>query len=141
MQDKHSEPEQDPNGLDNHQPGAKLDGNKPDMSLLLDMGDALKAVAHVGTIGAKKYTRGGWLLVDEGYRRYTAALLRHITDEPYGMLDHDTQCLHAAQVAWNALARLELILREMEKIKNGKAAGQAIEDDIAKYDPEREFCP
>lgn len=105
--------EEDPNGLDQHDAGAKLDSGKPDMSLLLEMGKALQAVAMVGTHGANKYTRSGWLSVSNGVDRYTAALLRHITYETYDEWDSDLpDTLHAAQVAWNALARLELILRE-----------------------------
>ena len=48
--------------------------------------------------------------------RYGNALARHIlAEETEGMIDKDTQCLHAAQIAWNALARLELIERSREK--------------------------
>jgi len=40
-------------------------------------------------------------------------MLRHLlAEETEGPIDNDTQCLHAAQVAWNAMARLELILRD-----------------------------
>lgn len=104
--------EVDPNGTDQHAPGAKLDHGKPDMSLLLHFGRALQAVAGVGTIGANKYSRGGWQSVPDGVNRYTAALGRHMYEEHYDPVDSDTGCLHAAQVAWNALARLELMLRE-----------------------------
>jgi len=104
--------------MDQHEPGAKLDGDKPDMSLLLMFGKALTMVADVGTAGAKKYTRGGWQSVPDGENRYTAAMLRHLyTDEQYDSdirewTDHDI--LHDAQVAWNAIARLELKLRRLE---------------------------
>jgi hypothetical protein len=106
--------EKDPNGIDPHAPGAKLDAGKPDASLLLDFGRALAEVARVCTFGATKYTRGGWTHVSDGPNRYTAALLRHLLAEVRGKTDPDSGLRHAAQVAWNALARLELVLRGEE---------------------------
>jgi hypothetical protein len=103
--------EVDPNGRDAHAPGAKLDAGKPDCSLLLDFGLALRAVAEVGTYGAKKYSRGGWMQVPEGEVRYTAALMRHLLAESSSPVDEDTGLLHAQHAAWNALARLEFMLR------------------------------
>lgn len=104
--------EKDPNGIKQHDHGAKTDAGKPDCSLLLLFGKALRAVAEVGTFGAEKYTRGGWQGVPDGINRYTAAMLRHILAEAYEEFDKDLPVRHAAQVAWNALARLELMLRE-----------------------------
>ncbi len=104
--------EEDPDGIKQHDAGAKLDAGKPDTSLLLMFGKALLAVAGVGTFGAKKYTRGGWQSVAEGRERYTAALLRHLFASQYEDYDPDTGLLHLAQVAWNALAICELVLRE-----------------------------
>ena len=107
--------ETDPNGVDQHDLGAKLDSGKPDASLLGMFGRALLAVAEVGTHGAAKYTRGGWQHVSDGFNRYTAAMLRHYLKENQEEYDTDLPVLHAAQVAWNALARLELLLREKEE--------------------------
>src|SRR5690606_37443511 len=104
----------DPNGLSPHTPGAKLDGGKPDLSLLVMFGRALQAVGEVGTFGAKKYTRGGWQHVPDGFTRYTAAMLRHVFKENESSVDSDSGLTHAAHAAWNALARLELMLREKE---------------------------
>ena len=109
--------EVDPNGLGVHDMGAKMDSNKPDCSLLLMFGKALQAVAEVGTFGATKYTRGGWQRVEDGFNRYTAALLRHLFKENYKLYDDNLPVLHASQVAWNALARLELLLRIREEEK------------------------
>ena len=106
--------EEDPNGIQQHAAGAKLDRGKPDASLLLMFGRALNSVAEVGTFGADKYTRGGWQEVPDGKERYTAALLRHLCKEHYASVDTDSGLLHAAHGAWNALARLELILRERD---------------------------
>jgi hypothetical protein len=104
----------DPNGKDQHEKGAKLDSGKPDCSLLLMFGKALEAVGRIGTFGASKYSRGGWQSVPGGQERYTAALLRHLFKEHYQDNDPDSGLLHSAHTAWNALARLELKLREIE---------------------------
>jgi hypothetical protein len=110
--------------IDQHAPGAKLDSDKPDLSLLQDFGLALQEVALVGTYGKHKYSRGGWQTVQEGFFRYTAALLRHFFKEKTATYDDDpwyntplglpfkNRIRHDAQVAWNALARLELRLRD-----------------------------
>ena len=105
--------ESDPTGKDPHQPGAKLDAGKVEMGLILNgMPRALLQVARVATYGANKYTRDGWLTVPDGPRRYTDAMYRHLNAEARGELhDADTQLEHAAHAAWNALARLELLLR------------------------------
>lgn len=109
----------DPAGLAANSPGAKLDFGKNRLGLvLLDFSRALQAVGEVGTYGAKKYSDGGWRHVDDGERRYTDAMLRHLFKEGAGELrDSDTTILHAAHTAWNALARLDLMMRRMEQGK------------------------
>lgn len=107
--------EHDPNGIDPHAHGAKLDAGKIKAGVLGDFALALSAVAEVGTFGAEKYTRGGWQHVPNGVERYTDAMWRHLLDENQEAFDADSGLLHAAHLAWNALARLELMLR-------GKAA-------------------
>ena len=108
--------ERDPHGTDQHAPGAKLDAGKPRVGLVLgDFAHALHAVACVGTFGACKYTDHGWLSVPNGPARYTDAMLRHWLAEQTGELtDEQTGLHHAAHLAWNALARLELLLREQQ---------------------------
>lgn len=82
---------------------------------------ALEAVAKVSVFGAKKYKSPvgdmGYLEVEDGYRKYTEALGRHLKDEALeGFVnDKDGGVLHPAQAAWNALARLEKLLREFEQ--------------------------
>jgi len=83
--------------------------------LILSFGDALIAVAKVGTYGAKKYTRDGWLKVPDGSNRYTAALARHLFAENSERIDSESGLLHSSHVAWNALARLQLKLRPTDK--------------------------
>jgi len=100
--------EEDPAGTGAHDPGAKLDAGKVMASILLDFNKALLAVAEVGTVGAKKYSRGGWKEVPDGYNRYTDAMIRHLfADSIYDDGINGTGLLHDAQVAWNALARLQ----------------------------------
>jgi len=110
--------ESDPNGLDQHAVGSKLDAGKPKLGLVLgDFGNALLAVGEVGTFGADKYTAHGWLSVENGEARYTDALYRHLVKEGLGeTVDEDSELLHAAHAAWNALAKLELQLRNAKGI-------------------------
>jgi len=110
-----SDKEQDPTGRNQHEPGSKLDAGKPMASLLSHFGLALLEVAKVGTFGAKKYTFGGWQEVPEGVLRYSDAMWRHLCKEHTEAIDKDSGMLHQAQIAWNALARLELMLRASQK--------------------------
>lgn len=108
--------ERDPNGKDPHGGGAKLDAGKNRLGLvLLGFSKALREVGKVGTYGAAKYTDNGWVDVPDGIARYTDAMLRHtLVDEPN---DPDTGLAHAAHAAWNALARLDLMLRKAEGVE------------------------
>lgn len=108
--------ESDPHGMEASMPGAKLDAGKNKLSLtILGFSRALEAVGWVSTKGAEKYSPGGWVYVPSGIERYTDALCRHLNLEGRGeRVDSDLGVLHATQVAWNALARLDLMLREEE---------------------------
>lgn len=78
---------------------------------------AISAVAAVSAFGASKYAWKGWEGVPDGYNRYSDALVRHLGYEGQGeVLDPDSGLLHAAHAAWNALARLELLIKEREKV-------------------------
>lgn len=94
--------------------GVKFDSGKPRVSLVLGgFSRALEAVSEVGTFGANKYTDDGWLSVPDGVARYSDAHLRHILKEQQGEVnDPESGLSHAAHTAWNALARLELLLRK-----------------------------
>lgn len=82
---------------------------------------ALAAVARCSEFGLKKYNLDyedrNFLEVEGGFGRYTDGMLRHlageVTDE--GGVDPETSLPHAYAVAWNALARLELKLKEEEQ--------------------------
>jgi hypothetical protein len=107
--------ESDPTGRAPHEPGAKLDAGKAPVlrGLLAYFPRACRAVADVSAHGAGKYTWRGWETVPDGIDRYGDALVRHLLTEDER--DRDSGLLHAAHAAWNALARLELILREQER--------------------------
>lgn len=107
--------ETDPTGRSASEPGAKLDAGKTYAALLADFSRALMAVAEVSTFGAKKYSRGGWQSVPDGITRYTDAKWRHLLAGAASAHDPESGLLHAAHEAWNALAVLELKLREEQR--------------------------
>lgn len=77
---------------------------------------AIGAVAEVSAFGASKYAWKGWESVPDGFERYSDAMVRHLAYEGQGeVLDPDSGLLHRAHAAWNALASLELLLKEMEE--------------------------
>ena len=100
-----------------HVAGAKDDGGKPNMNLVLGgFPDALLAVGRVGTYGANKYTPYGWHEVEDGVNRYLSALLRHYIAYVKGnKLDGESYLPHLAHLAWNSLAVLQL---ELEKVSS-----------------------
>lgn len=108
--------ESDPNGTPANATGAKLDAGKVRPSLIIEgMARAIWAVAEVATFGANKYTDGGWIEVPKGQERYADAQYRHVLKRAKGeQVDPDSQKLHLAHDAWNALAKLDLFLREQE---------------------------
>jgi len=103
----------DPTGKTQHEAGAKLDARKVRAGLVISsFARALTEISEVGTYGARKYTDNGWLEVPDGEARYTDAMYRHLLAEARGeKFDEESGLLHAAHAAWNALARLELVLR------------------------------
>lgn len=106
--------EHDPTGRRPGEPGAKLDAGKPRAALALGgFARALVEVARVGTFGAAKYSDDGWRSVPDGAERYADALCRHLLADLAGEAnDPESGLAHAAHTAWNALARLELLLNE-----------------------------
>ena len=117
VKSSHIAAEIDPRGLKSGDPGAKFDAGKVRPSLILNaMPLAILAVSEVGTYGANKYSENGWKDVDNGIARYTDAMDRHRIKEGLEVFDGDSGLMHAAQVAWNALARLELMLCEFRSM-------------------------
>ena len=106
----------DPNGKQPGEPGAKFDDGKIQVVRggLHYFPRAITAVAELSCIGAKKYSWKGWEKVPDGIHRYGDALGRHELriEDNFNRRDPDTGVLEATAVAWNALARLELILRD-----------------------------
>lgn len=67
----------------------------------------IEDVVKVYTAGADKYGDNNWQNLENGYQRYKAALFRHLLEYEKGTeVDPETNCLHLAQVAWNAIAML-----------------------------------
>lgn len=109
--------EKDPTGKSQHEPGAKVDAGKLRYGLVLSgFAHALRAVTRVGTLGAAKYSDYGFLKVPNGFDRYEDAQGRHQFQRHCGeLLDPESNELHLTHEAWNALAKLELFLREEAK--------------------------
>ncbi len=103
--------------IEQHRPGVKADKGKVRMHLITGgMARAITEVAKVGTFGANKYSDGGWVFVPDGFNRYEDAqqrhaALRHMNEE----FDSESGLLHLSHEAWNALAKLDLYLRGIQK--------------------------
>lgn len=70
---------------------------------------ALPLVAAVSAMGAEKYAWGAWVGVPNAHARYMDAMLRHAAAMSRGEeLDAESGFPHAAHMAWNALAIVEL---------------------------------
>ncbi len=97
---------------DQHTPGAKLDAGKDEYDMVLySFPEALAAVDKVGKFGSKKYSKGGFLEVPNGQVRYFNAGIRHQIQKLRGeATDPESNELHLAHAAWNALAELQLHL-------------------------------
>lgn len=110
--------DKDPSGKSLKEPGTKGDLGKSPVTrgCLHYFPRALKATSELSAIGAKKYSWKGWETVPDGINRYGDGLGRHelAIEGDYTRRDPDTGVLEATAVAWNALARLELILRELD---------------------------
>lgn len=100
----------DPNGIDQHAPGAKLDAGKLRPALVLGgFASAVQAMVKVGSDGARKYTDNGWKTVPDGKARYEDALLRHLLAHLSGeVLDPESGSPHISHCMWNAAAIYEL---------------------------------
>ena len=103
-----------PNGINQHDPGAKLDKGKVRLSLVFTgMPRAIWKVAEVLTYGAQKYSANGWKQVENGEERYFDAHLRHLLKDCAApdSLDHESMILHKAHRLCNDMFELELMLR------------------------------
>lgn len=101
--------------------GTKDDRTKPPIftEVLAQFPRAMACIATIGAYGANRYSSDNWRNVRDGVSRYTNALARHLVSEGSGeVLDPDARFPHAWSVAWNSLARLELM--EIEREKNSE---------------------
>jgi len=93
--------------------GIKHDSGKLRLAeMMQDFRLPLSAVCKVWEFGADKYEKSNWQKVDNALDRYTNAMLRHLMEEQVQDCDSESYLLHAAHVAWNALARLHFILKD-----------------------------
>jgi hypothetical protein len=79
------------------------------------MPNALQALGKCMTwaIEAKGYEELDFLTVPNGPQKYRGAMYRHDQKEILGEeFDDESGLIHATHTAWNAMARLELLLRE-----------------------------
>lgn len=64
-------------------------------------------LVKVYTFGANKYKPNTWQHVSNGYDRYKAAMMRHLTAHEKGeTFDPESGLPHLAHMAWNAMAVL-----------------------------------
>jgi hypothetical protein len=108
----------------------KLDDGKPPVmtGVFLRFPRAMIAIAEVSAVGFKKYSvdpsdavqRMGYAEVANGEARYTDAIGRHllgqVLDGPIN-IENGTPVRHAAQAAWDALAALEIQLKNEQTKK------------------------
>jgi hypothetical protein len=106
--------EKDPNGIDQHAAGAKLDYGKI-RPYLVQQGfiHALQEVWKDGSYGAKKYSDNGWKEVPDAKNRYMDAFARHYDKHLLGeKYDSESEVHHLGACIWNLLAVLELELTQ-----------------------------
>ncbi len=92
----------------------KADGGKLRPSLVIhDMARALLLVTACASYGCQKYAAKSWMTVAR--ERYDDAGLRHMLEPAAGLGEVDTESglLHEAHEVWNALARLELAVKDL----------------------------
>lgn len=108
--------------------GKKFDAGKTKIGMVVKyFADALMEVAKCGTYGCAKYGNGkfwdyNWNRVENAKERYSDAMMRHFLLEETEVVDSDTELLHASHVAWNALAKLQIVLDKNRRAREEKDA-------------------
>ena len=94
--------------------GIKYDQGKLRLAeMITDFAPELEELCKVWEFGANKYGKSNWKDLEYAEIRYTNALLRHlIAEEQEGAYDKESNLLHAAHIAFNALARMHFILQD-----------------------------
>ncbi len=96
--------------------GIKYDNDKLRLAeMIVDFAPELEELCKVWTFGANKYSKSNWKLLDNGKERYSNALIRHLIAEDNNLYDEESNLLHAAHIAFNALARIHFILEERKE--------------------------
>jgi len=100
----------------------KYDTGKPMVGLMKkDFPLALIAVAEVTSYGVRKYNQpGSWRTVENAFDRYEDALGRHDLASHSELCCTESGLTHLAHRAWNALATLQLMLEELDKMATEK---------------------
>jgi len=101
--------DQDPDGIQLGEKGAKLDRDKPDLLTALEQfPNALAYVSEVCFYGAevKGYGWESWKHLKSGETRYKRACVRHLSITG---ADSESDLDHMKHAAWNALATLEFM--------------------------------
>lgn len=97
--------------------GVKYDTGKPLVGTLCRIfPNALLEVGKCIEFGTHKYPEvDNWQRVDDAFNRYQDAMIRHLLKHNLGQEnDEETNLYHLSHMAWNALAILELYIREKE---------------------------
>lgn len=116
--------------------GSKADNGKAPIiqGCFLYFPKALAAVSRCSEYGKKKYntkySERNFMFVGDGVGRYSDGLGRHLAGEmeDAGGIDKESGLPHAYMVAWNALARLEIMLTEINKIDDSSLITQNREE-------------
>lgn len=96
--------------------GRKIGKVRMDL-VMQDMPRAIEALARVMTwaLDEKGYKESDWLQVPDAINKYSGGMHRHDNKEKRGQeFDEESGLEHAIHTAWNAMARVELILRKKE---------------------------
>lgn len=110
--------------------GIKHDNGKPRPDLIFSaMARALLEVSKVAAMGAAKYDDDNWLIVEDASKRYRDAKGRHLLLGAIEPHDNESNITHLAHEAWNALAVLELHLRNLEEPRQVTANWPASADE------------
>lgn len=95
--------------------GTKYDNGKLRLAeMIIDFRVAMEELCKVWEFGANKYEKSNWKKLANPIDRYTNALLRHLLAEETNLVDDESNLLHAAHIAFNALARLHFIVRNKD---------------------------
>jgi hypothetical protein len=87
--------------------GTKYDTGKPDYSLIPP--NALDDTVKILTLGAQKYSRDNWKIVDDAPNRYFAAAMRHLWARRRGeKIDPESGIDHLAHAICSLLFLLEM---------------------------------